>query len=164
MNIRMRAVLAWRPHEPKSKFALMRREQLRPQEEPPHARRRGRRDVDHSERTATEKPPAGISPAAGQSTSSSRAGTGDHVLHVRQQGGRLNGTHQGDFLSREVSGSLAGDEASITSSIGEVHGAALSYRFNGRLNGDTTTGTVDKGEYLKCAIHSEALSFRRDPG
>jgi len=98
---------------------------------------------------ATEKPPAGDLTDRWAVLIEFAAGTGDHVLHVRQQGSRLNGTHQGDFVSREFSGSIAGDDVSIASNIGEVHGAALSYRFNGRLTGDTITGTVDMGESMR---------------
>jgi L-seryl-tRNA(Ser) seleniumtransferase len=113
---------------------------------------------------ATEKPPEGDLTGRWAVHIEFAAGTGDHVLHVRQQGGRLNGTHQGDFVSREFSGSLAGDEVSIASSIGEVHGAALSYRFNGRLSGDIITGTVDMGEYLNARFTAKRYIFGGDPG
>ena len=59
------------------------------------------------------------------------AGSGDHTLHVKQQGNQLVGTHQGDFVARDFTGSIAGDEVRIASNVGEVHGAALSYRFDG---------------------------------
>jgi D-glucosaminate-6-phosphate ammonia-lyase len=76
------------------------------------------------------------------------AGSGDHIFHVKQQGGQLVGTHQGDFVSRDFSGTVSGDEVQIASSIGEVHGAALAYRFSGKLSGDTMSGSLDMGEYL----------------
>jgi L-seryl-tRNA(Ser) seleniumtransferase len=76
------------------------------------------------------------------------AGSGDHVLHMKQQGSQLVGTHQGEFVSRDFSGTISGDEVEISSNIGEVHGAALSYRFTGRLAGDTMSGSLDMGEYL----------------
>jgi D-glucosaminate-6-phosphate ammonia-lyase len=76
------------------------------------------------------------------------AGSGDHTFHVKQQGSQLVGTHQGDFVSRDFTGSIAGNEVLIASNVGEVHGAALSYRFEGKLSGDTMSGTLDMGEYL----------------
>jgi L-seryl-tRNA(Ser) seleniumtransferase len=76
------------------------------------------------------------------------AGSGDHTFHVKQQGNQLVGTHQGEFVSRDFSGSITGDEVHIASNVGEVHGAALSYRFDGKLSGDTMSGTLDMGEYL----------------
>jgi uncharacterized pyridoxal phosphate-dependent enzyme len=76
------------------------------------------------------------------------AGSSDHTLHVEQQGNQLVGTHQGDFVARDFSGTISGDDVRISSSIGEVHGAALSYRFTGKLAGDTMSGELDMGEYL----------------
>ncbi|HKD06827.1 MAG TPA: hypothetical protein VKB79_13075 [Bryobacteraceae bacterium] len=76
------------------------------------------------------------------------AGSGDHVLHIRQQGNQLAGTHQGEFIARECSGSISGDEVRIASSVSENHGAAMSYRFEGKLDGDTMYGNLDLGEYL----------------
>ena len=58
------------------------------------------------------------------------------------------GTHQGDFTARDLSGTLSGDDVRIASNIGEVHGAALTYRFTGKLAGDKMSGTLDMGEYL----------------
>jgi D-glucosaminate-6-phosphate ammonia-lyase len=75
------------------------------------------------------------------------AGSGDHTLHLTQQGNQLVGTHQGDFIARDLTGTVAGDEILIASSVGEQHGAALSYRFAGKLNGDTMSGTLQMGEY-----------------
>jgi L-seryl-tRNA(Ser) seleniumtransferase len=76
------------------------------------------------------------------------AGSSNHTLHVKQQGNQLVGTHQGDFTPRDFSGSISGDEVRIASNIGEVHGAALTFRFTGKLDGDKMSGTLDMGEYL----------------
>src|SRR5207248_3245501 len=76
------------------------------------------------------------------------AGASDHTLHVRQQGNQLAGTHQGEFVARDFSGTIAGDEVRIASNVGENHGAALSYTFTGKVTGDSMSGTLDLGEYL----------------
>jgi D-glucosaminate-6-phosphate ammonia-lyase len=76
------------------------------------------------------------------------AGSAEHSLHVKQQGAEIVGTHQGDFISREISGTIDGDEVRIASLISEEHGAALSYHFNGQLSGDTMSGALNMGEYL----------------
>src|SRR5947209_11454868 len=57
------------------------------------------------------------------------AGTTEHDFHVKQQGNQLIGTHQGDFVARDFSGAISGNDVRISSSVGEVHGAALSYHF-----------------------------------
>jgi len=58
------------------------------------------------------------------------------------------GTHQGDFVSRDLSGTIEGADVRIASFVSEAHGAALSYRFTGKLDGDTMAGSLDMGEYL----------------
>ena len=92
------------------------------------------------------------------------AGSSDHTFHVKQQGNHLMGTHQGDFVSREFSGTIAGDDVQIASNIGEVHGAALSYRFTGKLSGDTISGTLDMGEYLGAKFTATRHVFAGDAG
>jgi hypothetical protein len=89
------------------------------------------------------------------------AGTSTHTLHVRQQGSQIAGTHQGDFVSRECFGSIAGADVSISSNVGEEHGAALSYKFTGKLDGDTMLGDLDMGEYLKAKWTAKRHVFGR---
>ena len=89
------------------------------------------------------------------------AGTAEHTLHVRQQGNQLTGTHQGDFVARDCSGTISGEEVRIASNIGEVHGAALSYRFTGKLQGDKMSGALDMGEYLGAKWTATRHTFGR---
>jgi uncharacterized pyridoxal phosphate-dependent enzyme len=122
-----------------------------------------------SVRRPARSPEAPIAPAGDLSgrwavTIEYAAGSGQHTFHVRQQGNRLVGTHQGDFVARDFSGSIAGDDVTIASNIGEVHGAALSYRFSGKLSGDTMSGTVDMGEYLSAKFTAKRHVFGGDAG
>ena len=75
------------------------------------------------------------------------ASTSVHHLHLQQSGNRLEGVHQGNFLTRDVSGTVNGDVVSLASNVTERHGDALTYRFAGKLTGGTMTGTLDMGEY-----------------
>ncbi len=70
-----------------------------------------------------------------------------HVLQLRQQDGRVDGSHQGDFDTRDMSGTMDGARVTLTSRITERTGNALNYRFTGELSGDTMSGTLDMGEY-----------------
>jgi len=70
-----------------------------------------------------------------------------HVLQLRQQGDKVDGSHQGDFLTRDISGTMAGSRVTLTSTVTERTGSALNYRFTGDLAGDTLSGTLDMGEY-----------------
>lgn len=89
------------------------------------------------------------------------AGTGEHVFHVTQRSNQLTGTHQGEFVARDFAGTISGDEVRISSNIGEVHGAAMSYRFTGKLQGDTMSGTLDMGEYLGAKWTATRHNFGR---
>jgi uncharacterized pyridoxal phosphate-dependent enzyme len=70
-----------------------------------------------------------------------------HVLQLRQRGAAIEGSHQGDFDTRDVSGGMDGARVTLTSRITERTGNALNYRFTGELSGDTMSGTIDMGEY-----------------
>jgi L-seryl-tRNA(Ser) seleniumtransferase len=76
------------------------------------------------------------------------AGSSTHLLHLQQNGNRLEGLHQGDFLSRDIAGTISGDTVTLASNVTERHGDALSYRFSGKVTGETMSGTLDMGEYL----------------
>lgn len=76
------------------------------------------------------------------------AGKSTHTLHLIQNGNRMEGAHQGDFMTRDLSGNVNGATVSFTSTQTERHGVALTYRFTGKVNGETMSGTLDMGEYL----------------
>lgn len=89
------------------------------------------------------------------------AGSADETLHLEQQGPRIVGTHQGAFVARDCSGTIAGDEVIIASNVGEVHGAALSYRFSGKVDGDAISGSLHMGEYLGAKWTARRHTFAR---
>ena len=59
------------------------------------------------------------------------ANTSTHTLHLKQVENRIEGTHQGDFVSRDLVGTIDGNSVQMSSSYTERHGDALSFRFNG---------------------------------
>lgn len=70
-----------------------------------------------------------------------------HNLYLRQNGSAIEGTHQGDYLARDLRGSIHGNYVTMTSRIGEQHGATLTYTFTGTVNADTIAGDLSLGEY-----------------
>ena len=72
-----------------------------------------------------------------------------HSLHLRQRGNTIDGSHQGDFVGRDLTGTVDADDVSVVSFYGEEHGDALNYRFTGTVEGETMKGSLDMGEYLK---------------
>jgi uncharacterized pyridoxal phosphate-dependent enzyme len=76
------------------------------------------------------------------------AGKGSHRFYLAQDGSAIRGTHQGEFVTRDLAGNVAGPNLKFTSAVGEEHGAALTYTFTGTVNGDSMAGDLDMGEYL----------------
>ena len=89
------------------------------------------------------------------------ANTSRHTLHLKQTGNRLEGTHQGDFVARDLAGTIDGNTVQVSSSYTERHGDALSFRFNGTVAADSMSGTLDMGEYLMAKWSAKRHDYRR---
>jgi L-seryl-tRNA(Ser) seleniumtransferase len=89
------------------------------------------------------------------------ASASTHTLHLQQAGNRLEGSHQGDFVSRDLSGTIEGNTVQISSSYTERHGDALSFRFTGTVAGDSMSGMLDMGEYLTAKWSATKHDYRR---
>jgi uncharacterized pyridoxal phosphate-dependent enzyme len=76
------------------------------------------------------------------------AGVSTHTLLLSQKGNDLGGFHQGEFMTREISGALEGENVRIRSAFGEQHGDSVNMTFSGKVTGDQMSGAVDMGEYL----------------
>src|SRR5438046_6403735 len=72
-----------------------------------------------------------------------------HTLHLQQNGNRVDGIHHGDFVTRDIAGTLDGDTSALASAVTERHGDALNYRFTGKGARETVAGSLDLGEYRR---------------
>jgi hypothetical protein len=77
------------------------------------------------------------------------ASTTVHALHIQQHGNQLEGRHQGNFITRDISGTISGDLVTLASIVTERHGDALTYRFSGSIAGESMSGELDLGEYRR---------------
>ncbi len=77
------------------------------------------------------------------------ASSATHALHLRQRGNAIEGIHDGDFVSRDASGTIDGDALLIRSDFPESRGDRLKFTFSGKVSGDGMGGELDMGEYLK---------------
>jgi D-glucosaminate-6-phosphate ammonia-lyase len=75
-------------------------------------------------------------------------GTARHKLLLVTNGNRVDGSHIGRRLLGAVSGTVDGDRVRLRSSL-PCEGTQLTYRFDGRVQGQTIEGEVDLGEYGK---------------
>ena len=76
------------------------------------------------------------------------ASSSTHTLHLRQKGNEVDGTHQGDFVARDLNGTINGSDVSLRSNYGGQTGDALSFTFTGKVSGSEMSGDLDMGEYL----------------
>jgi L-seryl-tRNA(Ser) seleniumtransferase len=76
------------------------------------------------------------------------AGRSVHTLHLRQRANEIDGSHQGEFITRDVAGTIDGDTVQLRSAFGEAHGDAITFVFTGKVAGNEMSGALDMGEYL----------------
>jgi L-seryl-tRNA(Ser) seleniumtransferase len=84
-----------------------------------------------------------------------------HGLLLTQRGNDIGGFHQGEFVTREISGTIDGDAVRIRSAYGEQHGDSVNLTFSGKVSGDQMTGTLDMGEYLSATWTAARRATRR---
>jgi uncharacterized pyridoxal phosphate-dependent enzyme len=70
-----------------------------------------------------------------------------HKFYLQQTDSEIVGTHQGDFLTRDLRGTMHGNKVKFSSHVGEEHGAAMSYTFTGTVSGNSMAGDLNLGEY-----------------
>jgi len=103
------------------------------------------------------KPPRFANPDVPQGTPASIAGqwearieyqrgSAGHVLLLEQDGAKVVGTHRGEFVHGDLSGSVAANQVRFRSSQ-KIEGTRLFYDFSGTVDGDKMSGSVSLGEY-----------------
>ena len=115
------------------------------------------------EKEAEKKPPAADLSGQWDVQIEYAAGKSNHMLSLRQQGNRIEGIHHGDFVARDLSGSIDGDEVQMSSSYTERHGDSLMFTFTGKVSGDELSGVLDMGEYLTAKWSAGRHKFQRGP-
>src|SRR5216683_4118437 len=69
------------------------------------------------------------------------AGASNHALNLRQRGNEIDGAHRGDFISRDLTGTIDGNNVRLRSFLGEQSGDSIAYTFTGKVTGDEMGGT-----------------------
>jgi D-glucosaminate-6-phosphate ammonia-lyase len=73
-------------------------------------------------------------------------GSAHHVLLLEQDGAKVVGTHRGEYVQGDLSGSVAANQVRFRSSQ-KIEGTRLFYDFSGTVDGDKMGGNVNLGEY-----------------
>jgi len=89
---------------------------------------------------------------------------GRHVVFVEQDGNWLTGSHQGEFTTRELDGSIDGNQVKLRS-VERQLGSSVPFIFVGTLSGEAMSGAVYMGEYLNATFTARrhAYSSSRTP-
>lgn len=82
-----------------------------------------------------------------------------HTLVIeRQDGNSLMGTHQGDFSTRNMTGTIEGNQVKLRS-VDRRPGNSLTYTFSGTLADDTISGNIHMGEYLEATFVATRYTY-----
>jgi len=81
-----------------------------------------------------------------------------HTLFLMQEGSQLRGAHKGDFSTRDLFGSIEGNQVKLRSQVA-MPGDSLSFTFAGSIAGDTLSGAVYMGEYLNAKFAAKRSPY-----
>ena len=87
----------------------------------------------------------------------------NHTLVLEQDGGKLVGTHQGEFASGDLTGTVAANTVRFQSSL-PTEGTRVSFQFTGAAEGGKMSGTVALGEYGEAKWTAEKHQYRTGGG
>jgi L-seryl-tRNA(Ser) seleniumtransferase len=86
-------------------------------------------------------------------------GSASHKLMFEQDGARLTGSHEGEFASGDLNGTVAANHVRFQSSL-PTDGTRVSFQFEGVLEGAKMSGTVGLGEYGDAKWTAERHTYR----
>lgn len=89
-------------------------------------------------------------------------GESTHNIYIEQNENNVSGVHQGDFYTRNLVGSVEGNEVKLQSMFRQP-GDNLVYSFAGTLSGaNQISGRLHMGEYLECTFTAEKVVYPSD--
>ena len=86
-----------------------------------------------------------------------------HTLYLTQDGNRIQGSHKGEFSTRDIFGTIEGDQIKLRSQHSEP-GDSVGFIFDGTLAGDTFSGPIFMGEYLNAKFTAKRHSYPAGQG
>ncbi len=90
-------------------------------------------------------------------------GSAIHRLVFEQDGANLVGTHYGEYVSGDLSGSVAGNQVHFRSSQ-KIQGTRLFFAFTGTVEGDKMSGNVSLGEYGEARWSAQRHEYQQPGG
>ena len=86
-------------------------------------------------------------------------GSANHTVVLEQDGGKLVGTHRGEFAAGDLAGTVAGNTVTFQSSL-PTQGTRVSFQFTGTVADGKISGTAALGEYGEARWTAERHPYR----
>jgi seryl-tRNA(Sec) selenium transferase len=86
------------------------------------------------------------------------SGTSRHAFTIEQDGNWLQGSHEGEFSTRDMAGTIEGDQVKLRSTEDRL-GIGVTFTFVGTVSGDTMSGPVYMGEYLNASFKAKRHAY-----
>lgn len=82
-----------------------------------------------------------------------------HTITIEKQDGNwVWGSHKGDFSTRDLAGTIEGNEVKLVS-VDRIPGDTVRYIFIGELDGESISGRVFMGEYLEASFTAQRHAY-----
>ncbi len=82
-------------------------------------------------------------------------------FYIEQEGNWVQGSHHGEYATRDLIGMVEGNEVKFRSHFG-IPGDNITYLYSGKVTGDTMEGTVHLGEYLTAKFTAKRSVFKKN--
>ena len=121
--------------------------------------------TDHPKFENPPVPQGKLADIAGQwqATLTFDLGSAEHLLIFEQDGSNLLGTHQGEYVSGDLTGSMTANQVHFRSSQ-RIQGQTLHYEFAGTVDGDKMAGDINMGEYGMAKWSAERHHYKSPYG
>lgn len=83
------------------------------------------------------------------------------AFYIEQEGNWVQGTHRGEFDTRDMVGMVEGDQVKFRSRV-RLPGDRITYLFSGSVDGDTMEGDIHLGEYLTAKFKATRASYQKE--
>ena len=86
--------------------------------------------------------------------------TSHHQLYLQQEGNWIEGTHQSDFSSQEIVGTVEGIRSSLRSQVRQP-GDNIPFLFSGQVADGIISGSIFLGEYLTAEFTAKRTAHQK---
>ncbi len=86
-----------------------------------------------------------------------------HIINMEQDGNWIQGTHKGDFDTRDLEGTVEGNEVRLRSTT-RSPGDFITYIFSGTSDGKLISGDIHLGEYRTATFTATRYEYRKNRG